>query len=147
MNLLIDVPVLADNGAAATGRPIGALLPFLLIGAAFYFLIIRPQRKRQAEQQSMLRRVSEGDEIVTIGGFHGRIVSLEEDTMELELAPGVIVTMARTAISRALTEPAPIAFDDEDDLDEFDDDEFDFDNDDDIVIGDVDGDNDANRDS
>ena len=67
--------------------------------------------------------------------------------MELELAPGVIVTMARTAISRALTEPAPIAFDDEDDLDEFDDDEFDFDNDDDIVIGDADGDNDANRDS
>lgn len=147
MNLLIDVPVLAETGAAATGSPIGALLPFLLIGAAFYFLIIRPQRKRQAEQQSMLRRVSEGDEIVTIGGFHGRIVALEEDTMELELAPGVIVTMARTAISRALTEPAPITFDDDDDLDEFDDDEFDFDNDDDIVIGDADGDNDTNRDA
>ncbi|WP_108665528.1 preprotein translocase subunit YajC [Euzebya rosea] len=147
MNLLIDVPVLAETGAAATGSPIGALLPFLLIGAAFYFLIIRPQRKRQAEQQAMLRRVSEGDEIVTIGGFHGRIVALEEDTMELELAPGVIVTMARTAISRALTEPAPITFDDDDDLDEFDDDEFDFDNDDDIVMGDADGDNDTNRDA
>ena len=40
MNLLIDVPVLAETGAAATGSPIGALLPFLLIGAAFYFLVL-----------------------------------------------------------------------------------------------------------
>lgn len=143
MNLLNASIVLAENaGETTAANPIVSLFPFLLIGLAFYFLIIRPQRKRQSEQQALLRRVSPGDEVVTIGGFHGTIVDLDEDTMDLEIAPGVVVTMARNAISKTMTEPAPMTLDDLDD-DDFDDDfdEDDFDDDldrdaDDTVDGD-----------
>lgn len=124
MNVFNASTVLAETAPTGGAGGLAGLLPFVLIGAAFYFLIIRPQRKRQAEQSAMLRRISEGDEVVTIGGFHGTVVALADDTMELELAPGVVVTMARTAISRALTEPAPLLDEFDDDDDDFDDDEF-----------------------
>lgn len=113
---LAQVVLAQDEGGAA--NPIVQLVPFLLIGVVFYLLIIRPQKKRQADQQKLLRTLSVGDEIVTIGGFHGGIVGLDEDTVDVEIADGVIVTMARNAISRTVTE-APVH---DDDLDDFDDD-------------------------
>ncbi len=114
--------VLASNGAETTANPIGALLPFLLIGVVFYLLIIRPQKKRQAEQQSMIRSLGVGDAVVSIGGIHGEIVGMTDDTIQLMVADGVIMTMARNAISRPQsTGPDPLAEDDdlfEDDLDD-----------------------------
>lgn len=140
MNLISHALVLAQSETQAA-NPVASLLPFLIIGLLFYFLLIRPQRKRAAEQQAMLRRTAVGDEVVTIGGFHGTIVELADDTMRVELAPGVVVTMARNAISRTLTEPQPFNLDDldDDEFDEFDDDdEFgdDFDTDHEALDGD-----------
>ena len=114
--------VLASNGETTGANPIAGLLPFLLIGVVFYFLIIRPQKKKQQEQQAMVRSIGVGDQVVTIGGFHGTVVGLTDDAMELELTPGVVVTLARNAISRTLSEPTPmddLDFDDEDEDDEF----------------------------
>jgi preprotein translocase subunit YajC len=116
---LVTTLVLASNGDAATGaNPIAGLLPFLLIGVVFYFLIIRPQKRRQAEQQAMVRSIDVGDDIVTIGGFHGQVVDLDEDTMRIELAPGVVVTMARNALSRRVSDTSDLDALDDDPLDE-----------------------------
>lgn len=122
---------LAQEGDAAAANPIASLLPFLLIGVVFYLLIIRPQKKRQQAQQNMVKSIGVGDDVVTIGGFHGTVIGLDDDTMELQLAPGVVVTMARNAISKSLADPTPL---DDVDLDD------DFGSDDDTYDDDLDGD-------
>jgi preprotein translocase subunit YajC len=128
--MLLDLPlhpVLAQSGQdAAAANPIASLLPFLLIGLVFYFLIIRPQKRRQQQQQALIRSLGVGDRVVTIGGFHAEIVELAEDTARLELAPGVVVTIARTAIARPVGDPLVL------DDDPLDDDPLDRDVDDDL---------------
>jgi preprotein translocase subunit YajC len=106
--------VLAET-AGQTAGTFGALVPFLLIGLVFYFLIIRPQRKKQAEQQQLLSHLSLGDEVVTIGGFHGEIVGLTDEVVDLEIATDVVVTIARNAIGRTLSGSGPVDIEDFDD--------------------------------
>lgn len=84
---------------------VSQLLPLLLIALAFYFLVIRPQRKRAEAQRSLLSSIGTGDRVVTIGGFHGTVESVDEDTLRLELAPGTVVTIARQAVARKVTDP------------------------------------------
>lgn len=83
---------------------VSQLLPLLLIALAFYFLVIRPQRKRAEAQRSLLSSIGTGDRVVTIGGFHGTVESVDEDTLRLELAPGTVVTIARQAVARKVTD-------------------------------------------
>lgn len=59
-------------------------LPFVIIIAIFYFFMIRPQRKRDKEEREMRNSVQPGDEICTIGGFIGRVVSVKDDTLVIE---------------------------------------------------------------
>lgn len=79
--------------------PIGLLLPIAMV-AGMYFLLIRPQRRRQREQQQLLAQVGVGDDVMTIGGIYGRVVALQEDdgTIDLEIAPGVTVRMVRQGV-------------------------------------------------
>lgn len=107
------VVVLASNGAGEGTAAIGSLLPFLLIGLAFYFLLIRPQRKRQQEQKAMVSSLGVGDDVVTIGGMYGEIMDMTDDSVDLLIADEVVVTMARNAISRAQTLPTTV-LDDQD---------------------------------
>lgn len=81
------------------------LLPLLLIAVAFYFLVIRPQRKRAEAQRALLASIGVGDRVVTIGGFHGTVESVDDDTVRLALATGVVATLARPAIARKVTDP------------------------------------------
>lgn len=78
----------AGDPAAAAGGGIGFLLvnllPLVLIFVVFYFLLIRPQKKRDKEVQRMRSSIEVGDEIVTAGGVIGRVVSLREDTLVIE---------------------------------------------------------------
>lgn len=132
---MLELLILATEGAEGAEAPAGnalvGLLPFLLIGLVFYFLIIRPQRVRQKQQQAMVSQLSIGDRVVTIGGFHGTVEDVSEDIVRLELAPGLVVTLTKSAVARSLTEPAEILSNDEfgdefgDDLDEGSD-EFDY---------------------
>ncbi|MEV0648629.1 preprotein translocase subunit YajC [Phytomonospora sp. NPDC050363] len=91
---------------------------FILIGllalmfVAMYFFMIRPQKKRQREQQEMQQGAGPGSRIVTIGGLHGTIVSVDDDTVTLDISDGVQVVFARQAIGRVLpTETAGDAAD------------------------------------
>jgi preprotein translocase subunit YajC len=80
------------------------LFPLILVGVVFYFLLIRPQRARQQKQRQLLSSLNRHDRIVTIGGFHGTIDSVNDDTIRVEIAPGTIVTLAKGAIARRLVD-------------------------------------------
>lgn len=80
------------------------ILPLLLLVAVFYFLIIRPQRARQQQQRALLSSLGVGDRIQTIGGFHGTIESVDDDTLRVEIAPGTVATMVKAAVARKLVD-------------------------------------------
>ena len=79
-----------------------ALAPLWLIFmlGAFYMLLIRPQRRQLAAHRALMSSLSIGDEVMTMGGIFGRIRNLETDVVDLEVAPGTSLRVARTAISR-----------------------------------------------
>lgn len=77
-----------------------ALLWMILMLGAFYALVIRPQRRSMAAHQALLASLTEGDEVITMGGIYGRIERLGEEVVELEVAPGTSFRVARAAISR-----------------------------------------------
>ncbi|HEY8339727.1 MAG TPA: preprotein translocase subunit YajC [Egibacteraceae bacterium] len=81
---------------------LSAFLPMILIVVVFYFLLIRPQQQRQRQHRDLIASVDKGDRIVTIGGIHGTVESVDEDTIRLEVTPGTVITMSRQAISRKL---------------------------------------------
>ncbi len=87
-------------GAGGAGNAIIQFVPFILIFAVFYFLIIRPQQKRQKEHQAMLGNLQKGDKVVTSSGIYGSIVKMGDDRITLEIAPKVNVVMDRSQISR-----------------------------------------------
>ncbi|MFI5892784.1 preprotein translocase subunit YajC [Actinoplanes sp. NPDC051513] len=88
--------------ASGAGNSFTTILFLLLLFGVVYFLMIRPQQKRRREAQQMQKQLGPGDQIVTIGGLHGTIVTIDDDAATLEVAPGVQVKFARQAISRIL---------------------------------------------
>ena len=85
----------AANGGAAWGQ----LLIFGGIFVIFYFFMIRPQQQKQKEQKKFVDAVQQGDEVVTIGGLHGKVLSVDELTVTLEVDKGVRMKFEKTAIS------------------------------------------------
>ena len=71
-----------------------------------YFLMTRPQQKRRREAQAMQSQLGPGDQIVTIGGLHATVVSIDDDIVTVEISPGVNVRFARPAIARVLQQQA-----------------------------------------
>ncbi|WP_118135264.1 preprotein translocase subunit YajC [Oceanicella sp. SM1341] len=88
---------------------IEGLIPFVLIFAIMYFLMIRPQQKKAKEHRAMLEALRRGDQVVTQGGLVGKVVKVKEDgEVELEIAEGVKVRVIRATIAQVIskTEPA-----------------------------------------
>lgn len=75
------------------------ILPLVLMFAIFYFLLIRPQQKRQKERNNMLNALQKGDQVVTIGGLHGTIVDLTDDKVTLKVAENVRLVFERAAVN------------------------------------------------
>lgn len=92
--------MLAISVLAQQAGGFGPLLSLAIIGVLFYFLLIRPQQKRARQQRELHASLSVGDMVVTIGGFHGTITSIDESTVRLELAPTNVVTVSKQAIAR-----------------------------------------------
>jgi preprotein translocase subunit YajC len=89
----------------STSSSIWPMLIFLVvIFAMFYFVMIRPQRKRQKEQQAMMSSLQKGDKVMTIGGIYGTIDNLNEDSIVLKVEGGTTIRVARTAVNK-LKEP------------------------------------------
>lgn len=72
------------------------------IVALFYFMILRPQQQRSKKQREMQAALSVGDKVVTIGGMHGTVKSLDDETMTLEVAASTEVVYARGALADVL---------------------------------------------
>lgn len=82
------------------------LLPFLLIGAIAYLLIIRPSRNRQRQQAQIVANAQPGAEVRTIGGMYGRIIDRDDQRLRLEIAPGVTIELIASAIAEVVV-PIP----------------------------------------
>jgi preprotein translocase subunit YajC len=100
--LLQCIPQQGGEGAA-TSNPLMTFLPFVAIIAIFYFLIIRPQNKKQKETQKMLSQLKKGDKIVTIGGIHGTIQAVKEQTVIVKVDEDTKLEFSRSAISNVVT--------------------------------------------
>jgi preprotein translocase subunit YajC len=83
----------------------------VLLFGVMYFLMIRPQQKRRREAQQMQSTLGPGDQIVTIGGLHATVVSIDDDLVTVEIAPGVRVKFARPAIARVVRQESAAAVD------------------------------------
>ncbi|MBJ7281679.1 MAG: preprotein translocase subunit YajC [Acidimicrobiia bacterium] len=72
---------------------------FGLLVVGFYFLLVRPQRRQIAARRAIVAAIEVGDDVVTAGGIHGVVASIDTDLVGLEIAPGVVITIARGAIN------------------------------------------------
>ena len=86
---------------AANQQPsmLASFVPLILIFLIFYFLLIRPQQKRQKEHKILLESIKRNDEIMTSGGILGRVLKIDGDKLSVEIAKGVNVTVMRSTVA------------------------------------------------
>ena len=94
----------ALGGAPSEGgqqaNPIASFLPFVLMFLVLYLLILRPQMKKQRNQQRMIDELEKNDAIVTSGGIHGTILNIKDDILVVKIADNVKIEVSRAAVSR-----------------------------------------------
>lgn len=108
---MIDIAYAMGAGGGAAGQPAGGfspLIPMILMFVIFYFLLIRPQQKKNKEHREMIENLKKGDRIITGGGLHGRITGANEATLTVEIAEKVRVKINRASVA-GLAQPAPQA--------------------------------------
>jgi preprotein translocase subunit YajC len=84
---------------AEGGNQLMSFLPLVLMFVVFYFLLIRPQQKKQKEMREMLKNLKRGDKVITGGGIEGRIDAVTDDKVNVEIAPGVVITVLRAYVA------------------------------------------------
>lgn len=92
--------LLATTTEKQSVNPLISLLPFLLIGVAMYFLMIRPQRRRQRDQAALQSAISVGDEIMTTSGLYGFVTQIDDQIAWVEIDDNVQIRISRAAIQR-----------------------------------------------
>jgi preprotein translocase subunit YajC len=103
---VLQYHILAQQ-AADGGGFIQTIILFGLIFVVFYFMIIRPQQKRQKERQKMLDSVEKGDKVITSGGIHGTVVGVEDKILLVQIADNVKVKVDRGSLGNVLREAKP----------------------------------------
>lgn len=92
LNILLMAPAEGEGGLMS-------FLPLILIIVVFYFFMIRPQLKKQKEQRKFRESLGNGDKVVTIGGIHGKILEVKENTVILDIGNSLKITVEKMAIS------------------------------------------------
>jgi preprotein translocase subunit YajC len=77
----------------------GTVIVIVLLVALFWLLVVRPQRRQAAEQRELIALLEPGDEIVSAGGLYGVITAIDGDELQVEIADGLVVRMARAAVA------------------------------------------------
>ena len=90
----------APAGDAAGG--LMSFIPLILMFVVLYFIMIRPQMKRQKEMKVMLEALAAGDEVITVGGILGKVTAVKDQYVTLELVPGTEVQMQKNAVTSVL---------------------------------------------
>lgn len=99
----------AADGAAPQGGGLGAFLPLILIFVIFYFLLIRPQQKRQKQHTTMLEALKAGDDVITSGGIFGKIERVVDGNFILEIASGVKIKVTKNAVAAKVGATAEVS--------------------------------------
>jgi preprotein translocase subunit YajC len=89
----------AADGEQSTNSPWIMIIFLVVIFALFYFVMIRPQRKRQKEHQSLMEGLQKGDRVITAGGIYGTIESLSEDSVVIKVEGGTTMRVARGSVA------------------------------------------------
>ncbi|MGH8833158.1 MAG: preprotein translocase subunit YajC [Polaromonas sp.] len=97
-------PAAAEGGSMLSS--LTGMLPLVLMFVVLYFVMIRPQMKKQKEHRTMVEALAKGDEVATAGGLLGKVTKLGDVYLTLELAPGVEVQLQRSAIIQVLPKGA-----------------------------------------
>ena len=97
------------QAAPANNSMIFTVLLYVGIAGVFYFFMIRPQQQKRKELQKFVDNLKKGDVVVTIGGMHGRVASVDGAMVTLEVDKGVKMTFDKSAVTRQATEKAPEA--------------------------------------
>ncbi len=102
-------PVLISSAFAQTAAPAASpessllsLLPLVAMFVVLYFIMIRPQMKRQKEHKLMVEALAKGDEVITAGGVLGKVSKVEDNLLHVEIAKGVEVQIQRSAVTQVL---------------------------------------------
>lgn len=90
------------QAAAPEPDPFGFLLPMLVIFAAFYFLLIRPQNKKQKAHAELVKALASGDEVLTIGGILGKITAVSEHYVSVRISDEVEIKVQKSSVSAVL---------------------------------------------
>jgi preprotein translocase subunit YajC len=87
-------------------KDLATFVPFALIVLVFWFLVIRPARRRQQEVSSVQKSIEPGAQVMLGSGIFGTVMSIADDTVQLEVAPGTTVKVARQAVVRVVDKPS-----------------------------------------
>jgi preprotein translocase subunit YajC len=105
MNFLMGlVPLQAQS----EGSPLGAFVPIILITGIFYFLLIRPQQKKQKKLEGMIKAIEKGDNVITSGGLHGKVTGVTDDVLTLDIG-GVKGERIKVKVARGRIEQVDVA--------------------------------------
>lgn len=98
----ISTAMAAETAQAAPPSSMSSLLFMVTMLAVFYFLLIRPQMKRQKEHRTLIDGLAKGDEVVTNGGILGKVTRLEDSFLSLAIAEGVDIRVQRSAVAAVM---------------------------------------------
>jgi len=93
----------AQAGGGGAPPTLVSFLPLALVFVVFYFLLIRPQQQKAKEHKLMLTNLKKNDQIITSGGLYGRVLTLADDVVTVEIAPNVKVLISRPQIATVVT--------------------------------------------
>jgi preprotein translocase subunit YajC len=96
------VPLAATTSGA---NPFTSWILLAVFVAAAYFVLIRPQQRRRRQMQAVQSSIAPGDQVMTMGGLYGTVVAVDDETITLEVAPGVTNRYARQAVGQKITPP------------------------------------------
>ncbi|MGD9708569.1 MAG: preprotein translocase subunit YajC [Halothiobacillaceae bacterium] len=102
MDIISSAMAEAPAAAAQQPDPLMSFLPLILIFVVMYFLLIRPQIKRQKEHKKLIDALTKGDEVLTSGGLVGRVVELTDAFITVEVAEGTTIIVQRSAVTTVL---------------------------------------------
>lgn len=94
---MLDTILLQASGAGSPG-----MMNWIMIGGillVFYFFMIRPQQKKQKDQKKFINEIKKGDMVVSIGGIHGKVIAIDDDTITLEVDRGARIKFEKASIS------------------------------------------------
>jgi len=94
------VSVFAQGKGGGSGFAMGSLLPMMLVMfVVIYFFMIRPEQKRQKEKQNMLKNITKGAKVITIGGMHGTVSGVKDDHIMIRIADNTTVKFSKSAVA------------------------------------------------